>query len=105
MANEIIGYCRKMLCKPAEEEVERLKSMNQAKLDAIHDLMADVERLNSEIDKAKAEAVKEFAKKLKLRFALCDEIYNKEIDKLIAEMTLTKIEHKSLCETETYIKE
>ena len=38
--------------------------MNQAKLNTIHDLMADVERLNSEIDKAKAEAVKEFAERL-----------------------------------------
>ena len=29
-------------------EIERLKSMNQAKLDTIHDLMADVEMLNAE---------------------------------------------------------
>ena len=41
-----------------QEEIERLKSMNQAKLDMIHDLRADLET-------AKAEAYKEFAKKLK----------------------------------------
>lgn len=70
-------------------EVERLKSMNQAKLDTIHDLMAEIERLQNEsigncemaiamrsdhnldvdcnycIDKAKSEAYKEIVKKLK----------------------------------------
>lgn len=30
-------------------EIERLQSMNQAKLDTIHDLMAEVERLNQSI--------------------------------------------------------
>lgn len=70
-------------------EIERLKSMNQAKLDTIHDLMVEVERLQNEsigncemaiamrsdhnleddcnycIDKAKSEAYKEIVEKLK----------------------------------------
>lgn len=39
-------------------EIERLQSMNQAKLDMIHDLRTDVET-------ARAEAVKEFAERLR----------------------------------------
>ncbi|MBQ2297857.1 MAG: hypothetical protein II278_00570, partial [Bacteroidaceae bacterium] len=40
-------------------ELERLLSMNQAKLDMIHDLQTDLET-------AKAEAIKEFADRLKV---------------------------------------
>lgn len=39
-------------------EIERLKSMNQSKLDIIHDVRTDLET-------AKAEAIKEFAERLK----------------------------------------
>lgn len=43
-----------------QAEIERLKSMNQAKLDTIHDLQ-------EELSTAKAEAIKEFAERLKCR--------------------------------------
>lgn len=39
-------------------EIERLKSMNQSKLDIIHDVRADLET-------AKSEAIREFAERLK----------------------------------------
>ena len=42
-----------------DAEIERLKSMNQAKLDMIHDL-------REEFEKIKAEAVKEFAENLEI---------------------------------------
>lgn len=32
-----------------KSEIERLKSMNQAKLDTIHDLMAEIKRLNGQL--------------------------------------------------------
>ena len=54
--NEIIDFINQL-----EAEVERLQSMNQAKLDMIHDLRTDLET-------AKSEAVKEFAERLKKEF-------------------------------------
>lgn len=41
-----------------QAEIERLKSMNQSKLDMLHDIRAELET-------AKAEAIKEFAERLK----------------------------------------
>lgn len=45
-------------------ELERLKSMNQSKLDIIHDVRADLET-------AKVEAIKEFAERLKEKMKNC----------------------------------
>ena len=69
------------LLKRQKTEIERLKSMNQAKLDCIHDLQNENEILSRNADTAfqdglnerrdlfapeiKAEAIKEFAKRLK----------------------------------------
>lgn len=69
------------LIKRQKAEIERLRSMNQAKLDAIHDLRAQNEILSKNADTAfqdglnecrelfepeiKSEAYKEFARKLK----------------------------------------
>ena len=61
-----------------QTEILRLKSMNQAKLDTIHDLQVEIEQWKEEankyqnlwcmavddIEKAKSEAVKEFAERL-----------------------------------------
>ena len=84
VADEILNIINRQ-----KAEIERLQSMNQAKLDTIHDLMAEVERLQNEgigncemaiamrsdhnldvdcnycIDKAKQEAYKEIVKRLK----------------------------------------
>jgi archaellum component FlaC len=56
-----------------ENQIGRLLSMNQAKLDTIHDIMAENERLKTEKDnlirtyaECQAEAVKEFADKVLL---------------------------------------
>lgn len=84
------------LLKRQKTEIERLKSMNQAKLDCIHDLQSENEELTNEVDSlkkqmewltgynqnlmsantalseeifiAKAEAYKEFAEKAKENF-------------------------------------
>ena len=69
------------LLKRQKTEIERLKSMNQAKLDCIHDLQKENEILSRNADTAfqdglnerrdlfapeiKAEAIKEFAERLK----------------------------------------
>ena len=59
-------------------EIERLYSMNQAKLDMIHDLRGELETndkakaevlgLQKEIKTARAEAIKEFGERLKVRY-------------------------------------
>lgn len=86
------------LLKRQKTEIERLKSMNQAKLDCIHDLQSENEELTNEVDSlkkqmewltgynqnlmsantalseeifiAKAEAYKEFATKIYQAFAI-----------------------------------
>lgn len=83
------------LLKRRQAEIERLKSMNQAKLDCIHDLQSENEILSRNADTAfqdglnerrdlfepeiKAEACKEFAEKLK-------ESIKDDIDNLFKEM-------------------
>ena len=66
------------LIKQQRENIERLQSMNRAKLDTIHDLQVEIERLKKEVSVArdayisiqdryehtKTEAYKEFAEKL-----------------------------------------
>lgn len=70
-------------------EIERLKSMNQSKLDIIHDVRTDLET-------AKSEAIREFAERLKNKSRLlAPSVYAEpfravsveEIDNLVAEMT------------------
>lgn len=49
-------------------EIVRLQSMNQAKLDMIHDLQAEIERfrdIGKIYSEVRAEAIKEFAERLK----------------------------------------
>ena len=90
------GYMEGVICDNDEcpvakmkAEIERLKSMNQAKLDMIHDIRADLET-------AKSEAIKEFAERLKKEadgYNLCGDgvIYQivdvDDIDYLVKEMT------------------
>ncbi len=47
----------------ARAEIERLQSMNQAKLDMIHDIM--IHDIRAELETARSEAIKEFAERLK----------------------------------------
>lgn len=63
------GQCGNELIKDAlalinrqKAEIERLHSMNQAKLDMLHDIRAELEI-------AKSEAIREFAEKLKCKLA------------------------------------
>jgi hypothetical protein len=109
-----------------KEDIERLQSMNQAKLDTIHDLMAEVERLKpfenkvvtsvleniKQLEYEKFEAIKEFWEKLQdsdkygcYDWHIKDTVYtDEEIESFINELLHqpTKIVHNSLCETETY---
>lgn len=92
---------QKALCDK-NAEIERLQSMNQAKLDTIHDLMAEVENLKKfcndfsetlsnnckkadlekveAVNKAKSEARKEFAELIK------QSTTDRSIDELLEEM-------------------
>ena len=70
-----------------EGEIVRLQSMNQAKLDTIHDL-------STRLETAKTEAIKEFADKLKIclyntpsLFTQQRYIVKSEVDTLAEEMT------------------
>ena len=128
----VTSYARTALW--AFEEVERLTE----EVEAIHDPLMDAQYRIAELEKenaelnvelqsmrgaansykmhyeiAKADAVKEFAERLKEQAALNDYLWDEErvyffqIDNLLAEMTdptITKVEHNSLCETETYRK-
>ena len=74
----------------------------------------DIEKLAKHLDGIKSEAIKEFAERLKFELEIAfDEpifdtitgkIIESTIDKLLNELTYepTKIDHNSLCETETY---
>ena len=64
-------------------EIKRLRSMNQAKLDMIHDVRAELEN-------AKAEARKEFAEALNEKLYSFPTVYNsafrKMVDNLVKEI-------------------
>lgn len=96
----------KMHHEEAQAEIVRLQSMNQAKLDTIHDLQAEIERLQKEKDEyaylydkhintafshIKSESYKEFAERLKQFLLLNREgemsvITFENIDNLLKEM-------------------
>ena len=102
-ADTIFLYERVIKDKTAE--IERLQkaveTMTLAQIEANSryqdEKLSLLKDIKDRVDK-RDEAIKEFAEKLKLYFE--DEF----IDNLVAEMTEspTKIEHSSLCETETY---
>ena len=106
MTDEIKGSCMRV-CPPMKNEIERLNA-------EIERLKVENERLitmHNEMclgtKKLKEFAVKEFAERLKKKYEnhiVCSfNVLNNEIDDLLAEMTEpTKLEHSSLCETETY---
>ena len=100
-------------------EIERLEIECERYEVRVRDLnnyqTADRETRKRVIAKAKSEAIKEFAERLKNKFThsgkstkygdfTWGDIKSYEIDNLLAEMTdnITKVEHNSLCETETY---
>lgn len=88
-----------MLIYEQQAEIERLKSMNQAKLDCIHDLQKENEILSRNADTAfqdglnerrdlfapeiKSEAYKEFAEKVKQK---CYETYDEVLPSLFTEI-------------------
>lgn len=85
-----------------QAEIERLKAMNQSKLDTIHDLQTEIESLKIEneslrsaahsyklhYNEARAEAVKEFAERLKGKIDVVYSIKHLQdnIDNLVKEM-------------------
>lgn len=86
-----------------QAEIERLQSMNQAKLETIHDLQTEIENLKIELssmrtaansykmhyEDGKSEAVKEFAERLKEKYSIADVIVTvdaTDIDNLVKEM-------------------
>lgn len=96
------------LIKRQQAEIERLKSMNQAKLDMIHDLRAKIEALEMENEQLKSDianalmnadhmeelynnAIKEFAERVKYEFCPdCDYSTNEirgTLNYLVKEMT------------------
>lgn len=100
--------CVHFMSRKAREIINRLKAENErlqavadAELDTIHDIGEDYERVLEEepilIQKAKAEAVTEFAERLKMKVTLdlceaidcSDYLYDlpKLIDNLVKEMT------------------
>ena len=99
------------------------KKLSNAALDLINRQQAEIERLKKNIDGLniftknhikviRLQAIKEFAKRLKEKLQWDVEFDNKlvfesDIDNLVKEMTesekiLHKINHNSLCETETF---
>ena len=65
-----------------------------------------IKKQADELKTAKAEAVKEFAERVKKEINFPLAVW-RVFDNILAEMTdpnITKVEHNSLCETETYRK-
>ena len=116
--NEIIGTFEKIA---KEQNSNFLKTV----IDLINRQKTEIERLQKAIKvqdimieqqdykiKSKSEVIKEFAERLKgyaKELKIGDNIYLQvvgagRIDNLVKEMTenITKVEHDSLCETETY---
>lgn len=94
--NGDIRWCRQWLMKDTFDLANRQK--------------AEINELKQKLQQAKFEAIKEFAERLK-KEALIDSGFEVlqvgTIDNLVKEMTeaenaLHKINHNSLCETETY---
>ena len=88
-------------CKIGRDALD-LINRQQAEIERLQKAKADDVSLAYKV--AKTEAIKEFAKKVKK--TIIDELVVDfdDIDNLVAEMTEspTKIEHSSLCETDTY---
>ena len=111
------------LNKQVADLTEKLEALGDPLQDAhykIAEQQAEIERLKAEqmmadgyadalVERTKSEAIKEFAERLKasvyyadgLKDAIVDE---SDINNLVNEMVgdIPKIEHNSLCETETY---
>ena len=115
LINHLKTKCNKYLNKVQAQkgELTRLYKQNV-------EYKAEIERLKAEqmmadgyadalVERTKSEAIKEFAERLKafvyyadgIKDAIVDE---SDIDNLVKEMArhISKIEHNSLCETETY---
>ena len=87
--------------KLLKAEIERLKAVADAELDTIHDMGEDYERVLEEepmlIQKAKSEAIKECAERLKTEFEITpntrkigrffSNLFRNTIDYLVKEMT------------------
>ena len=93
----------------ADKTIEKQQADIESAIKTIDGLMVGQKTLIEEAKKAKSEAIKEFAERLK-RWGQYSDDFNcwavavPEIDNLVKEMTEspTKIEHSSLCETDTY---
>ena len=106
-----------------QAEIERLKAENQSikycyeRAKSYNDTLAESCEKNCKKFNmtTRAEAIKEFAERLKRRFAYdpnynnvvnnVASVFREGIDDLVAEMTgetFTKVDHNSLCETETF---
>lgn len=95
-------------------EIERLEKARQKQAQFLGEERGQKYELLNKITNAKTEVIKEFAERLKCRshrFKTIDRIFVDcipldYIDNLVKEMTeqtnFEKVEHNSLCETETY---
>ena len=106
MSDEIKGSCLR-LCKPVADEIERLQAEIERLKNAYKQCVWERDVFSEDINAVKSEAIKEFADRLKNCFCISAEyVYIMNIiDNLVKEMTEpVKLEHNSLCETETYLK-
>ena len=105
--------CRRMCAKNALDLINRQK----ADIESLKHRKTELQIRNQELQHEKSEAIKEFAKRLKERLTGIGRsttygnfeygtIKSYELDNLVKEMTeqttFEKVEHNSLCETETY---
>ena len=100
--------CQKEICIGAYDLINRQK----AEIERLKHRKTELQIRNQELQHEKSESIKEFAERLKgyaKELKIGDNIYLQvvgagRIDNLVKEMTenITKVEHDSLCETETY---
>ena len=106
--NMLNGYRHEL--KDLDEVVEELNLMLQEAYKT-DEIAGYLRALQEQYKTAKAEAIKEFAERLNKHSVYVDDydcfmVSAESIDNLVKEMTEpVKIEHNSLCETETYMGE
>ena len=111
-----VRNCRNCSLLYSKDSLHCIKTLTSHSYDLINRQQAEIKKLKKDLKACTVEVQRsheidrnkgiiEFAERLKsIMHEYCNDITEDDIDNLVKEMTesITKIEHNSLCETETY---